>query len=143
MAIKIIPSYTIKYYLDTDVFLALLKEQNRLKEGALHFFQKHRQDELYTSSICCLEIWFYLYRHNKKYNMLDAVRCVQQLCTVIETTTEDLTQGILLAQEYDLSPADALHAIQALRLSLPLVSSDGSFEQVKGLKQIDYTQDSK
>ncbi len=133
----------MKYYLDTDIFLAVIKEQDRLKEAALHFFQTHRQDELYTSSMCCLEIWFYLYRHNKKYKVLDAVRCVQQLCTVIETTTEDLTEGILLAQEYDLSPVDALHAIHSLRLSLPLVSSDGSFERVNGLKLIDFTKDLK
>lgn len=129
----------MKYYLDTDIFLAVIKQQDRFKDAAFHFLQQHRNDELYTSNMCCLEIWFYLYKNNCRDKILHAFRSIQQMCVIIETSTDDLTEGILLAQEYNLSPVDSLHALHAQHLNIPLISSDKAFDRVKGIRRIDFT----
>lgn len=126
-------------YIDADVFLALLKEKDRYKIAAEKFLQQHKGKKLATSTITCLEIWFYLYKYGLGERALEAIRAVQLICDIIEISFSDLQTSTLLASQYHLSPADAVHANIALSHE-SIVSSDKAFDKVGGLKRIDFTE---
>lgn len=123
-------------YVDADVFLALIKEEDRHKKAAESFLEK--KDDLITSNITCLEVWFYLYKNGKQAQVLNALRAVNMIAKIQDVTLNEIQTAAILAQQAQLSPADAIHAVQALQCEA-LVSSDKSFDRVKGLKRIDFT----
>ena len=126
----------MKLYLDADIFLALIKEEDRHKKPAINFL-RNNTNKLLTSNLTCLEIWFYLYRNNLKNIVLDSIRAVNAIAEIIYFSKEDLESAIVLATQFKLSPADAIHAVLALKFDY-IVSSDTSFDHVKGLKRIDF-----
>ena len=128
----------MKLYLDTDIFLALIKGEDRHKDAAQRFFLRFKGHEFVTSSIALLEIWFYLYKNDQKTTAFDAMRAVRALCSIIETRIDHIEEGALLSTACRLSPADAVHAIVA-RFCDAIVSSDHSFDNVSELKRIDFT----
>jgi len=127
-----------RLYLDTDIFLAIIKDDDRHKKAAQNFFQMHKSDELITSTITCLEIWFYLYKQGLGEKALDAIRAVGTLCTIQEVPFMTIQEAILLAQEIRLSPADGVHAVLASSVGV-IVSSDHAFKRITGLQQIDFS----
>ncbi|MBI2146937.1 type II toxin-antitoxin system VapC family toxin [Candidatus Woesearchaeota archaeon] len=129
----------MKLYLDTDVFLALLKEEDRHKKAAIAFFEKYSAAEKTTSTVCCLEIWFYLYKNGQQKKMVDALRAVAAMCTVQDFNAKQMGQAVFLSAENRLSPADALHAVLAADGADAIVSSDASFDRIASLKRIDFT----
>ncbi len=128
----------MRLYLDADVFLALLKEEDRHKVAATLFLEKYKEEELFTSAITCMELWFYLYRESRNKMVLDSLRAVSMLCTVVDVGFSDMQEAALLSEHYGLSPADALHAHIALRYDA-IVSSDHSFDKVSALKRMDFS----
>ncbi len=130
----------MRLYLDADIFLALIKEEDRHKEAAQHFLEHFKREEFITSTAACLEVWFYLYKHGKQEQVLNALRAVGVLAKVQETAFPEVQTAALLAQQAQLSPADAFHAIQALQCDA-IVSSDKAFDRVKGLKRVDFTKE--
>lgn len=125
-------------YLDADVFLALIKEPDRFKAAAIRFLSDNKETELSTSTLTCLEVWFYLYKNNLKSKALDSFRAICSLCEIIDYKFFDMENAILLANHHNLSPADALHAVLAMNFDA-IVSSDSSFDKVPGLKRLDFT----
>ena len=91
-----------------------------------------------TSTLTCLEIWFYLYRNNLGNKALDAVRAVKAIAEVWDIQQTNLESGLILAQQYKLSPADAVHAILAKKTD-GIVSSDHSFDKIPQLNKINFT----
>src|SRR3989338_10719442 len=122
----------MKLYLDTDIFLALIKDDDRHKKAAEHFLRHSQGNELVTSVITCLEVWFYLYKQGKQEQTLNALRAIEALAKIKEITFGEMQTAALLSQQVQLSPADAVHARQALECDA-LVSSDKSFDRVKEL----------
>lgn len=127
-------------YLDTDIFLALIKDDDHLKSAAKKFFEKEKPHHaLYTSAATCLEIAFYLYKNKLAKSALDAINYVED--TVEEVMPLDnthLKSSVLLASQYHLSPTDAIHAVYASNLDA-IVSTDAAFDRVPGLKKLDFT----
>lgn len=130
----------MKLYLDADVFLALAKEQDRHKKAALAFFERYPEAEKITSTIACMEVWFYLYKNGNQRKALDALRAISSLCSVVDFTFRHIEQAVLLAADHQLSPADALHAILAQQADA-VVSSDHSFDRIPALKRINFTKE--
>ena len=124
-------------YLDADLFLALIKEEDRFKVAAQRFLNKNK-GPFVTSTITCLELWFYLYRNGKGSHAIDALRSVSKICTIKEVSFLNMEEAAILADQCHLSPADAIHARLALAED-GIVSSDASFDKVKGLKRVDFT----
>ncbi|MBI4163485.1 MAG: type II toxin-antitoxin system VapC family toxin [Candidatus Aenigmarchaeota archaeon] len=128
----------MKLYLDADIFLALIKENDRFKAAARSFFSKSKGHELITSTLSCLEVWFYLYKHGLQEKALDSIRAISSICSVISYDPYDLENSIVLAEHHKLSPADAIHATLAMGFDA-IVSSDSSFDKLSDLKRIDFT----
>ena len=127
-------------YLDADIFLALLKEEDRYKRAALLYLQKNKSYEFVTSSLTCLEIWFYLHRNNLQTKALNAIRAVKSIAKIREYGIIEIEAATLLAEKTRLTPADAIHAILAARVDA-IVSTDTSFDRIKGLKRIDFSKE--
>ncbi|MBI4154522.1 type II toxin-antitoxin system VapC family toxin [Candidatus Woesearchaeota archaeon] len=125
-------------YLDADIFLALIKKEDRLKDNAKKFLNSNKNYKFVTSSLTCLEIWFYLYRNNLNVKVLSSIRAIMTIAHIVDYTFEDLEASIFLSSQFNLSPADSIHAILALAFD-GIVSSDASFDKVKGLKRIDFS----
>jgi len=128
----------MKLYLDADIFLALIKENDRFKESARAFFAKYKSFELVTSTLTCMEVWFYLYRNNLKDKALDSIRAIIAICKILTYDLFDLENSIMLAEHHNLTPADAVHATLGMKHDM-IVSSDTSFDRVHGLKRLDFT----
>lgn len=128
----------MRLYLDADVFLAILKDEDRHKKAAQKFFEKYHDSEKITSTVCCLEIWFYLYKMGQQRKVVDALRAIAALCMVQDFNAKQMGQAVFLGSENRLSPADALHAVLAAEADA-IVSSDASFDRIPSLKRIDFT----
>lgn len=127
----------MNFYLDTDIFLALIKEKDRFKTAAKKFLSKNKNHKFFTSTISCLEVWFYLYKHNMVKEALDAIRAIKAICKIINDDIVALENSIVLAEHHKLSPTDVLHATMAMNYDA-IVSTDSSFDKVHGLKRINF-----
>ena len=125
------------FYLDADIFLALIKDDDRYKKSAQQFFYKNKDKQFVTSTLTCLEIWFYLHKNNLKDKALDGIRSVIAIAKVVDYGIEEIEAAVLLAEQHKLTPADAIHAVIAIGAE-GIVSSDNSFDSVKELKRIHY-----
>lgn len=125
-------------YLDADIFLALLKEEDRHKKAALQYFQKHKNSEFVTSSLTCLEILFYLHKNNLQNKALNAIRAVKSIAKVMDYGIVEIEAAALLAEKAHLTPADAIHAVIASRVDA-IVSTDTSFDRISWLRRIDFS----
>ena len=127
----------MRVYLDADIFLALFKEEDRFKRVAKKFIT-NSSHEYITSTMTCLEIWFYLYRNNLQNQIVDVLRAITSKCKIINHDISTIESAAILSQENKLSPADAIHATIALDYDA-IVSTDKSFDKIKGLKRIDFS----
>lgn len=127
----------MQLYLDADVFLALIKSDDRFKQKARAFFNEHKHRYI-TSTLTCLEVWFYLHKHGLVEQASDAVRAIEELAQVMPFSVQDMHDGMVLAKEHKLTPADAVHAVLAKQTGA-IVSSDKSLSKIRGLKRIDFT----
>ena len=127
----------MRLYLDADIFLALFKEEDRFKENARKFMSSNSHERI-TSTIACLEIWFYMYRNNLQDQMTDILRAINKMCEIVGEDIFTMENASILSQQYKLSPADAIHATIALRYDA-IVSTDKSFDKIKDLKRIDFS----
>ena len=128
----------MKLCLDADIFLALIKDDDRYKKSAQKFFYSDKEHSFVTSSLTCLEVWFYLYKNNLKEKALGAIRSVIEIASIVDYGVEEIESAVILAENHNLSPADSIHAIVALETD-GIVSSDASFDRIKNLKRIDFT----
>lgn len=125
-------------YLDADLFIAGIKQEDRFKLSAREFFKRYRGEELITSTITCLEVWWQVYNFKISVSPADIVRAISAICKVESFDVRDLESAAVLAEHHKLSPADSIHAILALKHGT-IVSSDRSFDKVPMLKRLDFT----
>ena len=129
----------MKLYLDTDLFLAAVKQKDHLKDAALRFFKKCKKEELYTSEATVLEVWHYLRRNNMEEKALEAIEHMEGLVAeILPLEHIHVKQAILLAANYRLSPSDAIHAIYAENMDA-IVATDHKFDIIPNLKKIDFS----
>lgn len=98
-------------YAETDLLLALVKDDDWLGEAAEAVYEEHR-DELWTSRFTLLEMLLVAYRED-----LDAERVVVNAAQLVEVRgdVETVVAAATHVEEAGLTPFDALH----------LVASDG------------------
>ncbi len=120
-----------------DVFLALIKESDRYKESAHKLFNTRKEHAFVTSSLTCLEVWFYLHKHGQVDKVLGAINSITALAGVIDYGVREIESAIILAEQRHLTPADAIHAVLASGTDA-IVSSDSSFDSISGLKRINF-----
>ncbi len=129
----------MRYYLDADILLALLKQNDHLKQKANRWIADNKdKNELITSSLSCLEVLFYLYKNGLSENALDIIRAISILCKVTYFNFQHIEQSIILSEHHSLSPADSIHAVLAMNYDA-IISSDKSFDKVHNLTRIDFT----
>ena len=124
-------------YLGTDIFLALMKDEDKYKKSAEKFFYSNKGNNFTTSILTCLEIWFYLYKNSLKDKALDSVRSVMKIAEIQDFSIHQLESAVVLAEQYKLTPVDSVHAILAF-MTDAIVSSDSSFDKIKDLKRMDF-----
>ncbi len=127
------------YYVDTDFFLALVKETDWMKEKAINFSRTNslfKEKQVVTSSFALLETWFILERNKAfKREVFHAIR--QIVSGIYELSTDHLEYAAYLKEAHNLNIGDAIHASFALQED-GIISSDDSFDYVAGLKRIDF-----
>jgi len=128
----------MRLYLDADIFLALIKEKDRFKYSAKKFFSVYKAHEFFTSTLTCIEVWFYLHRSGMRDKALDSLRAINSICEIIEYNLSDMENAVILSEQHNLTPADAVHATLGMKHDI-IVSSDSSFDKIKGLKRLDFS----
>lgn len=129
----------MKLYIDADIFLALIKSDDRHKKAAQTFLTSYKEKHIFvTSTLTCMEVWFYLYKNNLKDKILNSIRAISAIAQILEYGVDELEAAAVLAEHHALSPADSVHAFLALQTD-GIVSSDASFDRIKTLKRIDFS----
>lgn len=120
-------------YAETDFYLALLKEDDWLKENATNILNKYKQ-EIWTSQITTQELTLYAYKYKK-----DPTTFLDSFCNSANVVDVTLNRTFFLIathimHRYGATPFDAMHAVIA-KEDGTIVSSDSIYDKM-GLKRI-------
>ena len=109
-------------YVETDFILALIKDDDWLRERAQAIYDAHR-DELWTARDTLIEVMMVTYREG-----WNVERVVSSTNALLEVTgdTESVLAAASHVQENGFTPFDALHLVHAS--DSPIVSSDSSYD---------------
>lgn len=124
---------TIKYYVDADLFIAMLKEDDELKPSATTIFTaaKEGKVEVFTSAATLLEILFWASKVKvKRAKIREYLRVVARLVSNVAPLGYE---NLIVAAEYlQTQPVFALDAIHAAAASTwPILSSDAIYEKLR------------
>jgi predicted nucleic acid-binding protein len=119
-------------YADTDFLLALIKENDWLKENAERLFFENEK-KIWTSTLVLQELMMIAHRDGQ-----DVEKVVNQACALvsirpIELTAEMCRKAIWLMKNNSFTPFDAFYALACGED--PIISSDKKYDAV-GLKRI-------
>ncbi len=122
-------------YLDTDIILGLIKDEDWLKQ----YVAPARFKLAKTSTITIIEARLVLGREYSRKEAIDALGKIKKLkikimpldITVIEKSQE------LLAAYPTLGIFDSIHAATAMNLNEQIISTDTIFTRIDGLRKID------
>lgn len=110
-------------YVETDFILALMKEDDWLRERAEVVYEE-RGDDLWTARDTLVELMMVAYREG-----WNVERVVADTTALLEVRGD--TDSVLAAashvQEHGFTPFDALHLVNAA--GAPIVSSDDSYDE--------------
>ncbi len=129
---------SMKYYLDADLFIAMLKEDDELKPSATTIFTAAKQGkvEVSTSTATLLEILFWASKvRAKRAKIREYLRVAARLVSnVAPLGYEDL---IIAAEFLQTQPVFTLDAIHAAAAGMwPILSSDTIYERL-GIQRIE------
>ncbi|MBI4451768.1 PIN domain-containing protein [Candidatus Woesearchaeota archaeon] len=116
-------------YADTDFFLALLKDDDWLKQRALRLLN-HYRNELVTSVATVVELLLLCKRMDMDPEELLA--CVYELARIDGITEEQALRAAHYMKEYRFTALDALHASFC---GGAIISSDHAYDRI-GLTRI-------
>ena len=127
--------------LDSDVFIAIIKEEDRLKQPSLKILkavEKRKLKNAYASVASIQEIIFWLLNRNLRDKILLTVSRIFELKNLewIPLTKEIFLTASALIEEYKLGAFDAYMAATALSKDRIIVSSDHIYDKIKGIKRI-------
>lgn len=108
-------------YVETDFFIALIKDDDWLGEAAQTVYERY-EDSLWTSEFTLIELLLVAYREG-----LNPYRAVNDAASLVEIdgrVTRILTAATYIV-ELGLTPFDALHAVAARGDTI--VSSDDAY----------------
>ena len=127
--------------LDSDIFIAIIKEEDRLKQHSLKILkavEKRKLKNVYASVASIQEIIFWLLNRDLKDKVLLTVSRIFELKNLewIPLTKEIFLTASALIEEYDLGAFDAYIAVTALSRDRVILSSDHVYDKIKGIKRV-------
>ena len=124
-------------YVETDFLTALVKDEDWLRESALHALDE--RDDLHTSILAYAEVLVLFYDRERADYEIDAPRAIANLLELVPITPPEHEDAVLAAaafiEEYDLTPFDALHAGVAATGGERVLSSERDYDTV-GLDRV-------
>lgn len=124
-------------YVETDFLIALLKQEDWLRESALRALED--RDDIHTSVLSYAEVLVLFYDREQARYEIDAPRAITNLLELVPIIPEAHEDAVLAAaaflDEYHLTPFDALHAGMAATGGETVLSSEQDYETV-GLKRL-------
>lgn len=118
-------------YVETDFLLALLKDEDWLKQSAESFYRENKE-ELWTSEFTLLELMLVAYREDR-----NALKIVSETMELIEVhgNKEDMESAAVYVQEEGMTPFDALHLVKSGEEKI--VSSDKEYDKYKEREKLE------
>ena len=134
--------------IESDLFLAAIKKEDRLKPAAEQILEKIDSGELkgvYASTAVMQEIVFWFYNRQLLSELSLAVNVLSHLRNVewVAVTPDICLTASLLINEYKTSPFDAYHAATAIIRDKTILSSEHIYDKIKGITRLEPTEFSK
>ena len=109
-------------YAETDLLLALVKDDDWLGEAAETVYREHEED-LWTSRFTLVELLLVAYREG-----LDAERVVTNAANLLEVRgdADSVVAAATYVEDHGFTPFDALHLVESDGDTI--VSSDGTYD---------------
>ena len=119
-------------YVETDFLTALVKEEDCLRESAVHALED--RDDIHTSVFAYAEVLVLFYDREQAEYEIDAPRAVANLLELVPTRPADHEEAVLAAatflEGYQMTPFDALHAGMAATGDGTVLSSEKDYDTV-------------
>ncbi|MFC6825237.1 PIN domain-containing protein [Halopelagius fulvigenes] len=119
-------------YVETDFLTALVKDEDWLRESALHALQD--RDDIHTSILAYAEILVLFYDREQSEYEIDAPRAIANLLELVPIQPEEHEEAVLAAatflEEYHMTPFDALHAGIAATEEDTVLSSEKDYDTI-------------
>ena len=134
-----------KFLIESDLLLAIIKKEDRLKPAAERILEKIDSGELkgvYASTAVLQEVIFWFYNRQLLSELAKAVNVLSHLRNVewIPITPEVCLTASLLINEYNTSPFDAYHAATAIPRDKTILSTEHIYNKIKGITRIEPTE---
>jgi predicted nucleic acid-binding protein len=131
-----------KILIESDLILAAIKKEDRLKPSAERILDKIDTGELkgiYASTAAIQEIVFWFYNRQLFSQLSTAVNMLSHLRNVewVAVTPEICLTASLLINENKLSPFDAYHAATAITRDKTILSTEHIYDKIKGITTIE------
>ncbi|ELZ80325.1 PilT protein domain-containing protein [Haloferax larsenii JCM 13917] len=119
-------------YVETDFLIALVKNEDWLRESALEALQE--RDDIHTSILAYAEVLVLFYDREQSEYDIDAPRAIANLLELVPITPNEHEDAVLAAaaflEEYHLTPFDALHAGVIATSGEEVLSSEQDYDTV-------------
>ena len=127
-------------YLDANVFLSAILNQEDEGEKARDLLQKLRKAEIVaaTSALSFDEVFSIAKKHRGFISALKAAKTLLEIpnLTFLEINDQTLWSAYNLAEKYKLDPRDAIHIACALDHAIfTIISENEHFDKVKEIKR--------
>lgn len=128
--------------IESDLLLAAIKKEDRLKFAAAKILEKIDSGELkgiYVSTAAIQETIFWFYNRQlfdeltKAINFLTHIRHIEW----VPLTREICTTASLLIGEYGIAPFDAYHLATAISMDKTILSTEHVYDKIKGITRIE------
>ncbi len=124
-------------YIDSDIFFALIKLNDRHAEFAKTVFS--RNDKKYTSVLTLVELEIIVKREIDNHLSKNIFERFKELFPDVEIKNLDektFSKSLELRKKYSLGVFDSIHAAVALKYDKRIASTDQSYVKIKELKII-------
>ena len=127
--------------LDSDTFIAVIKEEDRIKHASLKILkavERKKLKNVYASVASIQEIIFWLLNRGLKDKVLLTVSRVFEIKNLewIPLDEKVFLTASALIEEYELGAFDAYIAATALLKDRVILSSDRIYDKIKGIKRV-------
>jgi predicted nucleic acid-binding protein len=134
-----------KFLIESDLLLAVIKKEDRLKPIAEKILEKIDSGELkgiYASTAVLQEVIFWFYNRQLLSKLEKAVNVLSHLRNVewVPITPEICLTASLLINEYKTSPFDAYHIATAIPRDKTILSTEHIYNKIKGITRIEPTE---
>jgi predicted nucleic acid-binding protein len=134
-----------KFLIESDLLLAVIKKEDRLKPIAEKILEKIDSGELkgiYASTAVLQEVIFWFYNRQLLSELEKAVNVLSHLRNVewVPITPEICLTASLLINEYKTSPFDAYHIATAIPRDKTILSTEHIYNKIKGITRIEPTE---